>query len=130
MYVTDSHALIWYTQTRRSRLSKRAHSLFEKAEADQTLIYVPSVVLWEIANQSRQGAIILPLRFDHWCRNLESKRGFHIQPLLWEDVDTARGMPFDDPFDCLIAGTARRMDLPLITRDEAITQSDLVETVW
>jgi len=130
VYVTDTHALIWYTQPKIKRLGKRAHSIFEKAEVDQVLIYVPTVALWEITDQLAQGAIGLPQRFDHWCRALESKRGFQIQPLLWEDVDAARSLPFDDPFDCLIAGTAVRLALPLITKDEAIRESGLVETIW
>ena len=112
MYVTDTHALIWYTQPTKSRLGKRATSLFEKAEEERTLIYVPSVVLWELADQLRQGTLRLRQRFDHWCRALDSKKGFH------------------DPFDCLIAGTALRMGVPLITKDTVISESGLVETVW
>ena len=58
------------------------------------------------------------------------KQGFQIQPLLWEDVNEARGLPFDDPFDCLIAGTALRIGVPLITKDTVISESGLLETVW
>ena len=39
-------------------------------------------------------------------------------------------LPFDDPFDCLIAGTALRIGVPLITKDTVISESGLVETVW
>ncbi len=52
------------------------------------------------------------------------------RPLLWEDVNEARGLPFDDPFDCLIAGTAFRIGVPLITKDTVISESGLLETVW
>jgi len=130
MYVTDTHALIWYTQPKKSRLGKHATSLFEQAEEERILIYVPSVVLWELADQLRQGTLRLRQRFDHWCRALDSKQGFQIQPLLWEDVNEARSLPFDDPFDCLIAGTALRIGVPLITKDTVISESGLVETVW
>ena len=130
MYVTDTHALIWYTQPKKSRLGKHATSLFEQAEEERILIYVPSVVLWELADQLRLGTLRLRQRFDHWCCALGSKQGFQIQPLLWEDVNEARGLPFDDPFDCLIAGTALRMGVPLITKDTVISESGLVETVW
>jgi PIN domain nuclease of toxin-antitoxin system len=130
MYVTDTHALIWYTQPKKSRLGKRATSLFEEAERERTLIYVPSVVLWELADQLREGTLRLRQRFDQWCRALDAKQGFQIQPLLWEDVNEARGLPFGDPFDCLIAGTALRLGVPLITKDSAISESGLVETVW
>jgi PIN domain nuclease of toxin-antitoxin system len=66
----------------------------------------------------------------NWCRTLDSKPGFQIQPLLWEDVHEARVLPFDDPFDCLIAGTALCLGLPLITTDATISDSGLVETIW
>ena len=130
MVVTDTHAFIWYMQSKHGRLSKRAKSLFDDAEEGRTLIHVPSVVLWEVADRMADGTISLRQRFDHWCRSLDSKRGFQIQPLLWEDVNEARGLPFDDPFDCLIAGTALRLGLPLITKDTVITESRLIETIW
>jgi prevent-host-death family protein len=50
--------------------------------------------------------------------------------VLWEDVNEARTLPFDDPFDCLIAGTAIRMGMPLITKDAAMCDSGLLETIW
>jgi PIN domain nuclease of toxin-antitoxin system len=130
VYVTDTHALIWYTQAKSGRLGKRAKALFEDAEEDRKLIHVPSVVLWELSSVVMDGTISLDQRFDHWCRALDSKRGFQIQSLLWEDVNEARGLPFPDPFDCLIAGTALRLGMPLITRDAAISESGLVETIW
>jgi PIN domain nuclease of toxin-antitoxin system len=58
------------------------------------------------------------------------RRFFSIVPLDWTDVDEARKLPFSDPRDRLIAGTAIRLDMPLITRDETITRSRLLETVW
>jgi PIN domain nuclease of toxin-antitoxin system len=35
-----------------------------------------------------------------------------------------------DPFDPLICAGARTLDLPLITRDEAITESRAVKVLW
>jgi len=77
----------------------------------------------------RRRRIELP-RFDQWCRRIEASRGFSIVALEWLDVDAARTLPFSDPYDCLIAGTALRMGLPLITQDEEIVESGLIETVW
>jgi PIN domain nuclease of toxin-antitoxin system len=50
--------------------------------------------------------------------------------LEWQDVDHARHLPFKDPFDCLIAGTAMRLAMPLITKDTAMRESHVVETMW
>ena len=49
----------------------------------------------------------------------------------WQDVREARGLTaLVDPFDRLIAGTALRLDAPLLTLDERIRRSGLVRTVW
>jgi len=45
-------------------------------------------------------------------------------------VTEAYYYPFPDPFDSVIMATAKVMDLPLITRDEEISRSRLVEVYW
>ena len=130
MFATDTHPLAFYTARKNSELSRRALHLFDDASRGKTLIFIPAPVLWEIAGLGKSGRVELPTRFDHWCRKFDSDPGFAIEALTWPDIDEARHLPFNDPFDCLIVGTAIRLDCPLITRDEAITASGLVETVW
>lgn len=130
MYVTDTHALALHARPKPSRLGKQARRIFQDADLGRSLIYVPSVVLWEIWKMLADGKIELTLRFDHWCRELDRSEGFEIRPLGWEAVDEARRFPFRDPFDCLIAGTATHLGMPLITKDEAISNSGLIETIW
>jgi PIN domain nuclease of toxin-antitoxin system len=130
MFVADTHPLLYYTSGLDKRLGRTGRRLFERAESGRGLIHIPSVSLWEAAKLAERRRIELPLRFDQWCRRIEASRGFSITALEWLDVDSARVLPFSDPYDCLIAGTALRMGLPLITRDEKIVASGLVETVW
>ena len=130
VYVTDTHALIYYVDQKLTRLGKHARRIFRNAEESKALIYVPTVVLWEVCRRVVEGEIILSAPFDQWCRGLDKTQGFSITVLEWQDVDEARRLPFRDPFDCLIAGTAARLDMPLITKDTAICESGLLETVW
>lgn len=130
MFVTDTHPMAHYAGRKYSRLSKRSLQLFEEALAGRIVISVPTAALWEITGLMEVGAVQLPSRFDHWCRDLEKQSGFLIEPLLWADVNEARRLPFRDPMDRLIVGTAIRLDLPLITKDQAIVDSGLVETIW
>lgn len=130
MYVTDTHAFVYFALNRPSRLGRRAARLFKEADAGKMLIYVPSIVLWEVVSIVRRKVLHLPGEFDHWCRDLQASAGFAIEPLDWVDIDEARKLPFSDPYDCLIGGTAIRMAMPLITRDSVIVDSGLVETVW
>ena len=49
MFVTDTHPLIWFSTGKYSQLSPKVLSAFEKTDAGESLIYIPAVVLWEIA---------------------------------------------------------------------------------
>src|SRR5262245_40799688 len=109
MFVTDTHPIAHYAQRKHSKLGRRALQLFKDADEAKTVIHIPTVVLWEIACLIRAGFVKLPNRFDHWCRDLNGKRGFIVEPLSAEDVNEGRLLPFPDPFDCLIAGTALRL---------------------
>jgi hypothetical protein len=44
VYVTDTHALIWYGG-RRSLLSARALRAFQEAEREEAYIYIPAAAL-------------------------------------------------------------------------------------
>jgi PIN domain nuclease of toxin-antitoxin system len=76
------------------------------------------------------GRLRLHQSFEHWCRALQNHRGFNIVVLDWLDVNEARSVSLTDPFDRLIVGTAVRLDMPLITRDQQIVESGLVQTIW
>jgi PIN domain nuclease of toxin-antitoxin system len=130
MFATDTHPMAYYAGSKPSKLSRRAWRLFEDASQAKTVIYVPTPALWEIHRLIKADRVELTRRFDHWCRDLDSEAGFIIEPLTWHDVDEARRLPFPDPFDCLIAGTALRLGIPLITKDQGIVDSGLVETIW
>ena len=128
MYVADTHAVVFHIQKKFNKLGRGSRRLFRLADEGRLLIYVPTIVLWEIGRPG--GLIDSSERFDYWCRNLESSNGYIIEPLEWTDVQEARLLPFRDPADCLIVGAALRLGMPLITKDESIVDSGLVETVW
>jgi PIN domain nuclease of toxin-antitoxin system len=130
VYVTDTHALVRYVEKKLTRLGKHARQIFQQADEGKTLVYVPTAVLWEVSRHLATGIFIFPLSFDQWCRELEGAEGFSIAALEWQDVNEARCLPFQDPFDCLIAGTAIRLGLPLITKDVEIDESGLLKTIW
>ena len=130
VFVTDTHPLAYYADRRFSKLSKRARGLFDGADEGAILISIPTIVLAELTILLRLERLRIPLPFDKWCRDLEAHPGFSIEPLLWTDVTEMRHLPFKDPFDRMIVGTAKRLGLPLITKDAEITDSGLTETIW
>ena len=131
VYVTDTHPLIWYTSGKHSRLSPRVVRIFEEAFADRALVVIPSPVLWEISLLLEHGKIKIREPFEHWMAALSSQRGLDVRALDVDVIAAAHLLSFNgDPFDRAIVATAKAMDLPLITRDEAIVNSRLVDIAW
>jgi PIN domain nuclease of toxin-antitoxin system len=130
LYVTDTHPLIWYTSGKHRQLSKKVLGAFNAAARIEALIYVPPFVLWEIGLLMKIGRIALAEDFGDWAEHLIGHRGFDLAEFTVQVITEAHQYPFSDPFDGVIAATARVMDLPLITRDREIGDSGLADIYW
>ncbi len=131
LYVTDTHPLIWYATQTYGKLSRRALQAFEKANRSEALIYVPAMVLWEAGLLEKIGRVRFIPSFPAWMDALLALPGFALAELNVDVISTALSMTFNsDPFDLAIVSTARMKELPLITKDLAITKSRLVDIVW
>ena len=130
LYVTDTHPLVWYASGQRRRLSRRVVRIFESADRNTALVYVPAMVLWEVSTLVGRGRVELRQPFDHWAQMLP-RRGFEVVPVDLPLVLEARWLTFSrDPFDVSIVATAKLKDLPLITKDETIIDAGVVEVTW
>ncbi len=131
MCVTDTHPLIWFQNGKYASLSAKVLTAFQQAEDSEIVIYIPSVVFWEIALLEKRGRIILKDGFEKWSAKFLSKNGFAIAHLEAEIIAKSVGYHFNhDPFDNAIVATAVEFEVPLITKDVAITESNLVEIFW
>jgi PIN domain nuclease of toxin-antitoxin system len=131
VYVTDTHSLVWYFTRQRSKLSRRALEAFEQAEDSEAYIYIPAVVLWEVSRHEQLGVIKLNEPYEDWAEALLALPCFDCVPLDEKVISEARRHIFNrDIFDAAIVATARLKDLPLITKDQAITDANVVEVYW
>lgn len=130
VYVTDTHPLIWYASSKHGQLSTKALTAFQAASRGDALIYVPVFVLWEVAMLLKVRRIALREPYGDWAEHLSAQRGFDVAPTNVRTITEAYSYPFSDPFDSVIAATANVMDLPLITKDEGISESQLVDVHW
>lgn len=130
IYVADAHAFIWWATHKRA-LGRAAARVFRRAERGLDEIRLPSVAAFEIALLVERGRLKTPLGFDAWLEALRSTPGLTVEPVSLDDIPWAQQLiALVDPFDRLIAGVARRLDAPLVTADERISQSRLVKVVW
>ena len=130
-YVADTHAVLWFAAGELARLGRRARHALGNATSGRGEVLISVVSLWEIALLHDEGTIRLPAGFSAWCDALAAAVGIRIEPLTRGDVEAARslrGLP--DPHDRLIAGTAMRLGVPLLTADRRIRSDRGVQTVW
>jgi PIN domain nuclease of toxin-antitoxin system len=129
--VTDSHALIWYAMGPGRRLGRAARALFARAERGEATIYVPTLVLVDVAEAIRRGALRCEGGFSRWARALLSSGRFVAADLSADVVLEAEGLyAIRERGDRLIAATAVHLDCPLITRDPALARVPSLATVW
>jgi PIN domain nuclease of toxin-antitoxin system len=131
VYVTDTHALIFYVTNINTKLSRRARRVFEQAERGEAYIYISAVTLWEISRLEQAGVIRLDETYEDWADALLAHPCFECVPLDEKVIAEAREYVFNrDVFDAAIVATARLKDVPLITRDEEITAAGVVDIWW
>ncbi len=130
-YVTDTQALVFFATGDLRRMSVKCRRIFERAEAQRDRVYVPVICFFEVALLLEHGRLRSRLGFEEWHGLIAAHPGLPIERLVWDDIREARGLAgLVDPFDRLIAATALRLDVPLLTSDQRIRASGLVRTVW
>ena len=129
--VADTHAFIWYVDADR-RLSTAARQAFDDATGANLPIYVPTICLLEMHYLAAKGKVPgdTPQRLGALLQQPAS--AFEAHPLDTDVVVAAMQAPWKlgDPADRIIAGAARVLDVPLVTRDNRIIESGYVQTVW
>jgi PIN domain nuclease of toxin-antitoxin system len=128
--VTDTHPLIFHAAGS-GALGARAARLFDAAERQQALIYVPSAVIWETSLLARVGRVNLRRAVRAFFADLFSNPAYQPYDLTCDQVYLADELRFTrDPFDGLIAAAAKTLNVPLLTRDSAIRESQTVRVIW
>lgn len=129
--VVDTHTAIWYLSNS-SRLSTTALEALEQTTQTGDPLYLASISLVEIIYLIEKGRLpeIALERLN--AALTDPGNAFDIVPLDAEVAQTVRRIPRDqvpDMPDRIIAGTALRLGVPLVTRDHKIRLSEIA-TIW
>lgn len=131
MHACDTNAFVWFVAGDLHRLGRHARRALGRASEGHGVIYVSVLSLQEISDLIQRRRFASSLTWDRWLEATRSMRGLILEPVTVEDVDHARAFgSIPDPFDRLIAGMARRLDVPLITADERLAKSPHVKVLW
>ncbi len=126
-YVTDTMALIKALNGQKV-INDKIHKIFMNAEEGKNLIIIPAGVMFEIGYLYEKGRITASL--DHVRKVLEDSVNYIEEPLRYEIIECSfeiKDIP--ELHDRLIAGTAKFLNLPLLTNDPVIKKSKFIKTV-
>lgn len=128
-FVLDTNALLPIMFEPRD-LTRLGRAIVEMAEDYQAELVVPALVLVEAEHDVRRRKRNR-VPFDHFLAAIMERDYMRIEPLGTEQIallPTLLRIP--EMHDQLIAAHAITNDAPLMTRDQEIRDSGLVECVW
>ena len=129
--LADSHTIIWQSQRSPELSGVAADALLQAEETDGVVVSVASLIdLWYVT-QTTKGVSAADLT--HLREQITASPELSLHPIDEDVVDATTAIPRDvltDPWDRFIVATAKALDVPLVTRDQAIRDSGLVPTIW
>ena len=131
MIVLDTHTLIWWV-TGDPTLSKKAKAAIEREKLGGEII-ISSISAWEIAMLVERERLFLSMDVDSWLATVAEIEAVHFLPVDVEVATKSVDLPGEfhkDPADRMIVATARKLAVPLVTKDEKIRAYAHVKTIW
>jgi PIN domain nuclease of toxin-antitoxin system len=129
MILLDTHVLIWMSSDP-ARLSSKARQKIMEARRN-TGLAAASITLWELAWLAEHQRVLFSGSVESFVRETVSR--VEVKPIRPEIVAVAAHLPDNypkDPSDRLIGSTAIVEGMALITADEKIRNSGMVECIW
>jgi len=126
-FVIDTQALIKFLNGKKV-ISDSVESILKDTDAGKNIIIIPSVVLFEICYLKEKGRIPIALKdieaiIENSFNYVEEKLSLNIIKAAFAIKD------IPELHDRLNAGTAKYLDLPLITNDPVILSNAFVHCV-
>lgn len=117
----DTCAALWIYE--KASLARPAIDALAAAHREGAPSYVSPVTAWEVGMLTSRGRLQLLIRPERWFANLFEVPGVHLaemSPDLLIASSYLPGRPPNDPFDRIIAATARELGATIVTRDRAL----------
>lgn len=127
-FVADTHAILWHF-INSPKLSPDASEMFDRCERGECIIFIPSIVIAEALSIFDKKKVSFD--FKKLLKKLHESENFVIIPLdypILQKMVDLKDVP--ELHDKIIASTAKYLNLPVITKDEALQNIKHIKTVW
>ena len=125
MYVADAHAWIYYLL---GKLPENIKDIFTRTENFEEIIFLPTIALNETIWLAEKDRISVNIR--EMLSKLEEPSNFIIVPLDFAVTKKVAEIKFGELHDRIIISTTKMLNAILITKDEKIIRSCIVNTIW
>jgi PIN domain nuclease of toxin-antitoxin system len=103
--------------------------VIEGAERGETVLVVSAIALAEMYYSDQKFGLFTD--FEQVCARLFALPYYRFEPFTPEDaLDLARDPQVPEMHDRIIYGLARRLRLPLVSKDPAMRQTGEADVVW
>jgi PIN domain nuclease of toxin-antitoxin system len=119
--VWDTHVAIWIYG--KVPIAQAAIDILAAADREGIPSYISPITAWEVGMLTSRNRVQLLIRPERWFASLFEIPGVKLaemSPDLLIASSYLPGQPPRDPFDRIIAATARELGATLITRDRAL----------
>ena len=127
-YVADTHALFWYLEYP-DRLSLAADAVFRLAAAGGAVIVVPAIVVAELFYLTAKAG--LPILPSDLLSRINASREFAFSELGQDQLEAMERIAgVIEMHDRLIAAEAVVRQAPVVSKDEKLRLSQVVDVIW
>jgi len=127
-YMTDTHSLLWAFRYPR-KLGENARQAFEEIAAGESKLLIPVIVLAELIFTIENKPI--QADFDEILKAINASPNIEFLDLdLLSTLKLRELTQIKEMHDRMIVASAIKYQVPLITRDENITNSGLIKVIW
>lgn len=128
MKLLDTHTWLWLVSD-----PDRLSPIAAKAIAEDKRLALSAISCWEFSDLLRQGKIGLDREPLEWMEQSIAEFGIELLPLTPAIAvrSSLLGPGFKgDPADRIIVATAMVQAVPLITSDQTLRSTQIVEAIW
>ena len=126
-YLADTVAIIRHF-AKTGVIGKRAKQILRDADAGKNTIYVSIISIVEIMYLAERNRI--PINLDEVNKQLNESDNYQVVDLSLDIIEVAKTIQDLELHDRLIVATGKYLAIPILTSDQPISNSNLIDVIW